>query len=155
VAGDLKRNLAPIRKFLKCGQPKAIRLNRLYVERFGKARPIDRALPFAPVAFAVSVIGLEELNRWLRETGVPVQIDGTAVRGACNPQRDTETSLERRARLAARREELKAAGVRNFNQVLSKEEGVSISRIQQYLRAPKGKTATLQSWLHGSSRNAS
>jgi hypothetical protein len=38
VAGDLKRNLASIRKFLECGQPKAIRLNRLYVERFGEAR---------------------------------------------------------------------------------------------------------------------
>ena len=38
VAGDLGRDLASIRKFLHCGQPKAIRLNRLYIERFGKAR---------------------------------------------------------------------------------------------------------------------
>lgn len=37
VAGRLKRNLASIRKFLECGQPKAIRLNRLYVARFGTA----------------------------------------------------------------------------------------------------------------------
>jgi len=37
VAGRLKRNLASIRKFLGCGQPKAIRLNRLYVARFGAA----------------------------------------------------------------------------------------------------------------------
>jgi hypothetical protein len=37
VAGKLRRDLASIRKFLRCGQPKAIRVNRLYVERFGKA----------------------------------------------------------------------------------------------------------------------
>ncbi len=35
VAGRLTRNLVSIRKFLRCGQPKATRLNQLYVSRFG------------------------------------------------------------------------------------------------------------------------
>ncbi|KGS49955.1 hypothetical protein X961_2978 [Burkholderia pseudomallei MSHR5613] len=37
VAGRLRRNLVSIRKFLGCAQSEAIRLNRLYVARFGKA----------------------------------------------------------------------------------------------------------------------
>ncbi|RQU27461.1 hypothetical protein DF147_35215 [Burkholderia cenocepacia] len=37
VAGRLKRNLVSIRKFLGCAQSEASRLNRLYIERFGKA----------------------------------------------------------------------------------------------------------------------
>ncbi|ABK06940.1 MULTISPECIES: hypothetical protein [Burkholderia cepacia complex] len=38
VAGRLKRNLMSIRAFVGCAQSRAVRLNRLYVERFGKAR---------------------------------------------------------------------------------------------------------------------
>jgi hypothetical protein len=38
VAGRLKRNLVSIREFVGCAQTRAIRLNRLYVDRFGKAR---------------------------------------------------------------------------------------------------------------------
>ena len=38
VAGDLKRNLASIRKFVGCAQTRAIHLNRLYIDRFGKTR---------------------------------------------------------------------------------------------------------------------
>ncbi|RBB36982.1 hypothetical protein DPV79_23570 [Burkholderia reimsis] len=38
VAGRLERNLVSIRKFLGCAQSEASRLNRLYIERFGKAR---------------------------------------------------------------------------------------------------------------------
>ncbi|WP_176114835.1 hypothetical protein [Burkholderia cepacia] len=37
VAGRLKRNLVSIRKFLGCAQSNAVRLNRLYIARFGKA----------------------------------------------------------------------------------------------------------------------
>ncbi|MDR8027962.1 hypothetical protein KPA93_32575 [Burkholderia cenocepacia] len=38
VAGRLQRNLTSIRAFVGCAQSRAVRLNRLYVERFGKAR---------------------------------------------------------------------------------------------------------------------
>lgn len=44
VAGRLERNLASIRKFLACGQGKATRLNRLYIERFGKAHGLGVVL---------------------------------------------------------------------------------------------------------------
>ncbi|WP_155636907.1 hypothetical protein [Burkholderia gladioli] len=37
VSGRLKRNLVSIRRFLGCAQCEASRLNRLYIERFGKA----------------------------------------------------------------------------------------------------------------------
>ncbi|MBF3536326.1 hypothetical protein ISG10_01700 [Burkholderia pseudomallei] len=37
VTGRLRRNLVSIRKFLGCAQSDAIRLNRLYIARFGKA----------------------------------------------------------------------------------------------------------------------
>ncbi|WP_441459787.1 hypothetical protein [Burkholderia thailandensis] len=37
LAGRLKRNLKSIRKFIGCAQSEATRLNRLYIERFGKA----------------------------------------------------------------------------------------------------------------------
>ncbi|KVX34775.1 hypothetical protein WT32_18385 [Burkholderia anthina] len=42
VAGRLRRNLASIRSFLGCGQGKAVRLNRLYVDRFGKVSDPSR-----------------------------------------------------------------------------------------------------------------
>jgi hypothetical protein len=38
AAGHLTRNLASIRKFLECGQPKAARLYRLYRDRFGEPK---------------------------------------------------------------------------------------------------------------------
>lgn len=38
TAGELKRSLIAIREFLKCRQDKATRLNRLYVDRYGRGR---------------------------------------------------------------------------------------------------------------------
>lgn len=38
VAGRLKRNLVSIREFVGCAQTRAIHLNRLYIDRFGKTR---------------------------------------------------------------------------------------------------------------------
>lgn len=46
AAGRLKRNLVSIRKFLGCSQSEASRLNRLYIERFGKARGL-RVVPMS------------------------------------------------------------------------------------------------------------
>ncbi|MCZ2903223.1 hypothetical protein [Burkholderia thailandensis] len=46
VAGQLKRNLVSIRKFLGCRQDNAARLNRLYIERFGK-RPRADLVPMS------------------------------------------------------------------------------------------------------------
>ncbi|MFM0160677.1 hypothetical protein [Paraburkholderia sediminicola] len=104
--------------------------------------PIDPASPIAVVAFVVSVVRLNELNRWLADNGIPIQVDESARRGSRDPQRDNETQEKRRARLSARRDELKAAGVRNFNQVLANEECVTISRIQQILRGAANGAAS-------------
>ena len=45
-----------------------------------------------------------------------------------------ESAEQRRERLRKRRNELKASGVRNFNQVLAEEEGISPERIKQLLK---------------------
>lgn len=47
---------------------------------------------------------------------------------------DKESAEQRRERLRKRRDELKALGVHNFNQVLAEEEGRSIERIKQLLK---------------------
>ena len=46
-----------------------------------------------------------------------------------------ESAEKRRERLAARRKELVASGVHNYNEVLAQEEGVSATRIKQILNA--------------------
>ena len=45
-----------------------------------------------------------------------------------------ESAEQRRERLRSRRDELKASGVHNFNQVLAEEEGRSVERIKQLLK---------------------
>jgi len=45
-----------------------------------------------------------------------------------------ESADQRKARLRKRRDELRAAGVHNFNQVLAEEEGRSVERIKQLLK---------------------
>lgn len=45
-----------------------------------------------------------------------------------------ESAEQRRERLRKRRNELKASGVRNYNQVLAGEEGITIERIKQLLK---------------------
>jgi hypothetical protein len=47
---------------------------------------------------------------------------------------DKESAEQRRERLRKRRDELKASGVHNFNQVLAEEEGRSVERIKQLLK---------------------
>ncbi|MBI4985617.1 MAG: hypothetical protein HZC24_09835 [Rhodocyclales bacterium] len=45
-----------------------------------------------------------------------------------------ESAEQRRERLRQRRNELKATGVRNYNQVLAGEEGITVERIKQLLK---------------------
>lgn len=45
-----------------------------------------------------------------------------------------ESAEQRRERLRLRRNELKASGVRNYNQVLAGEEGITVERIKQLLK---------------------
>lgn len=47
---------------------------------------------------------------------------------------DQESAEQRRERLRQRRNALKASGVRNFNQVLAEEEGITVERIKQLLK---------------------
>lgn len=109
--------------------------------------PIDPASPIAVVAFVVSVVRLDELNRWLSVNGIPARIDGSPPRGlGRNPQRDNETPIERRTRLSARLNQLKEAGVRNFNKRLAEEEGVTVARIQQDLSDRGAPSAGSPKW---------
>ena len=47
---------------------------------------------------------------------------------------------ERRAEMLARRDQLKASGIRNFLKVLAGESGISVSRVKQILEPPKTGT---------------
>lgn len=49
-----------------------------------------------------------------------------------------ESAAARRRRLVARRDQLKASGVRNFLQVIAGEEGFSVSRLKQILGRKSG-----------------
>lgn len=57
-----------------------------------------------------------------------------------------ESAEQRRERLRTRRNELKSSGVRNFNQVLAQEEGITVWRIKQLLKAEK--TDQPSSWFN-------
>jgi hypothetical protein len=57
-----------------------------------------------------------------------------------------ESAEQRRERLRLRRNELKASGVRNYNQMLAGEEGITVERIKQLL---KDETASQpDNWLN-------
>lgn len=58
---------------------------------------------------------------------------------------DEPSAAQRRERLRKRRNELKAAGKRNFNQLLAAEEGISVSAIKQLLQEKKQP----ETWLGG------
>lgn len=58
---------------------------------------------------------------------------------------DEPSAAQRRERLRKRRNELKAAGKRNFNQLLAEEEGISVSAIKQLLQEKKQP----ETWLGG------
>lgn len=58
---------------------------------------------------------------------------------------DEPSAAQRRERLRKRRNELKAAGKRNFNQLLAAEEGISVSAIKQLLQEKKQP----ETWLDG------
>lgn len=58
---------------------------------------------------------------------------------------DEPSAAQRRERLRKRRNELKAAGKRNFNQLLAAEEGISVSTIKQLLQEKKQP----ETWLGG------
>lgn len=64
-----------------------------------------------------------------------------------NANEVSETPKARRQRLATRLKELKRKGARNFNQILAKEEHLSIPRIKQLLEKPVVVQEPLRSTL--------
>lgn len=98
------------------------------------------------VRAVLSMVRVSELNRWLVSMGVPVTLAEDLASGGRNPARAGENTEARRDRLMRRRDELKAAGIRDFNVRLAAEEGVSISRIQQDLKQ-RSSAGRLDSWL--------
>lgn len=58
-----------------------------------------------------------------------------------------ESAEQRRERLRKRRNELKASGVRNYNQVLADEEGIGVDRIKQLVKEEVKEPAAAPSWL--------
>lgn len=93
---------------------------------------IERELRLTVAGYSLPVVDVLELG----DKGL--NIDRRAlVRCVDNPiaaAGDQESAEQRRERLRKRRNELKASGVRNYNQVLAGEEGISVERIKQLLK---------------------
>jgi hypothetical protein len=115
--------------------------------------PIDPNMPGAVIALRFCIINESDLNDWLDRLGVGVRVGGNtmSIGPIISVSKSTtgESGVERRIRLRAEREELKAKGVRNFNIVLAKREGVSVSAIKQLTRAEKPKARQPASWHSG------
>ena len=73
---------------------------------------------------------------------VPAELAPNEAGAAGEPTLDAESSTQRRARLARRRDELKAQGVRDFTKRLAAEEGIGEVRVRQLLRASKPSART-------------
>lgn len=94
--------------------------------------PIDPSRDGAENDFSSRArLSMSEVNKWLAALGVPILLsEGHRER---NIRRQTETKAQRSQRLTERKLALQEAGVRNFLQRLSAEEGVCVSRIKQDL----------------------
>lgn len=96
---------------------------------------IERELRLAIAGHSLPVVDVLELG----EKGLILE-RRALVRCVDNPiaaAGDQESAEHRRKRLRKRCNELKASGVRNFNQVLANEESISVSAIKQLLHEKK------------------
>lgn len=96
---------------------------------------IERTLQLRIAGHSLPVVEVLELG----EKGLTLE-RRALVRCVDNPiaaAGDQESAEQRRERLRLRRNELKASGMRNFNQVLAQEEGVTVERIKQLLKEEK------------------
>lgn len=96
---------------------------------------IERELRLAIAGHSLPVVDVLELG----EKGLILE-RRALVRCVDNPiaaAGDQESAEQRRERLRLRRNELKASGTHNFNQVLAQEEGITVERIKQLLKEEK------------------
>lgn len=88
----------------------------------------------------------DTLDRWVYPLHELAEQESQQAKPEAIASESEETPDERRTRLIARREELKKQGVRNFNQKIAEEEGISPQRVKQLLgcnrKTPKAAKAT-------------
>jgi hypothetical protein len=110
-------------------------------------------LPFRPaeVHGYYELVTPADVNAWLAGCGVEYRWNAPAgepepapneARAAGEPTLGAEGSAQRRARLARRRDELKAQGVRDYTKRIAAEEGIGEVRVRQLLRASKPSART-------------
>lgn len=103
---------------------------------------IDGGLRLAIAGHSLSVAEVLELGA--RGLTLDRRALTRCVDGPVGAAGDEESAAQRRERLLGRRNELKAAGVRNYNLVMAEEEGVTTTRIKQLLDAkPEAQPATI------------
>ena len=104
---------------------------------------IERELRLTIAGHSLPVVDVLELN----DKGLSIE-RRALLRCVDNPVSaagDEPSAAQRRDRLRKRRNELKSAGKRNFNQLLAAEEGISVSAIKQLLQEKKQP----ETWLGG------
>ena len=110
-------------------------------------------LPFRPAMMHeyYELVTPADVNAWLAGCGVEYRWNAPAgepepapneARAAGEPTLGAEGSAQRRARLARRRDELKAQGVRDYTKRIAAEEGIGEVRVRQLLRASKPSART-------------
>ncbi|MBL8419992.1 MAG: hypothetical protein JNK92_05085 [Dechloromonas sp.] len=96
---------------------------------------IERELRLTIAGHSLPVVDVLELGD--KELNIDRRALLRCVDNPVAPAGDRESAEQRRERLRTRRNELRASGVRNFNQVLAQEEGISVSAIKQLLHEKK------------------
>lgn len=110
-------------------------------------------LPYRPAVVREfwELVTPADVNAWLARCDARYRWNVPAVKpepapnesgAAGEPTLDAESSTQRRARLARRRDELKAQGVRDFTKRIAAEEGIGEVRVRQLLRASKPSART-------------
>lgn len=88
----------------------------------------------------------EVVDRWVYPLHELAEQEPQQAKPEASASESRETSEERRTRLTARKAELKKQGVRNFNQRIAEEEGISLQRVKQLLgcneKTPKAAKST-------------
>lgn len=109
--------------------------------------------------FQGAVVTCAEFKSYVEKFGLQLKFEN---RADLSSDRSDESPSERKARLCNRKEELKANGIRNCNEVLAKEEGTSVSNIKKLTAkqavktgAPKSSSTILENWARTAPSNAS
>ena len=97
-------------------------------KRMGAADPYPWRYPIVWPKLPKKAKSLREASKLLEEIEATPKVDADTL-PKIDKEGGKETPIQRRERLLARQNELKSQGVKNFNQIMAKEEGRSVGLI--------------------------